>query len=139
MEKEEERRYIDEITALLAVDTEYPLDGTLLHVTAWDDHVSPAIFKSTGNHIMYRDPDMNLLVKKLWDFWRSQTEDMRWCEIEYFAKDGNFTLSYTYPDEVDADETSLDRRDRIVKKYFGERPVIYPPWDENDDEIIYNV
>lgn len=139
MNSEEDQRYIDEIASLLAVDTEYPLDGTLLYVTAWDDHVSPAIFKSAGNHIMYRDPDMNLLANKVWDFWKSQTGDVRWCEMEYLIQDGKFTLSYAYPDEIDPDERSFDRRDRIVAKYFGDRPILYPPWDEGNDEPIYDL
>ncbi|QDX25997.1 hypothetical protein FPZ54_08155 [Sphingomonas suaedae] len=120
------------IGQLLAEDTEYPLDKTLLHAEVGRGYVSPSIFKDLGNHLRYRDPDLDRLGDALLDLWYAQEGDERWGGLAYFVKDGRFELTFIYPDEIDEDESSIKRRDRVVKKYFGEKPIVYPDFDGED-------
>lgn len=120
------------IGELLAEDVDYPLDNTLLHAEVGRAFVSPSIFKDLGNHILYRDPDLDRLGDALLDLWDAQQGSNRWAEIEYIVRNGRFDATFVYPEEIDPEEEPLDRRRRIVVKYFGDKPIIYPP-DEEDD------
>ncbi len=132
MPNEKMEALLDRIGQLLAEDTEYPIDGTLLHAEVHRAFVAPSIYKDMGNHLRYRDPDLDRLGEVLLDLWYAQNEEKRWGGLEYFIKDGRFQLTFIYPEEIDEDEPSLERRDRVVKKYFGEKPIVYPNFDGND-------
>ncbi|MEP9402720.1 hypothetical protein [Sphingomonas sp. VNH70] len=123
---------LEDIIAILAEDTEYPLEGTLLHATLDHGLVSPSIFKDRGNHILYRDPDLDVLGDALLDFWEGQEGDPRWTDMELVIRDGRFDLRYVCADAIDLEESSIDRRTRIVRSYFGDKPIIYPPSPEDD-------
>jgi hypothetical protein len=120
-------RLLNEIGQLLAEDTDYPLDGTLLHAELDWNFVAPSIFKDLGDHILYRDPDLDRLGGALLDLWNAQDSSKRWSEIEYVIRGDKFRASVTYPDEIDPKEEPMDRRRRIVVKHFGEKPIVYPP------------
>lgn len=125
-------RLLNEICQLLAEDMEYPLDNTLLHAEVGRAYVSPSIFKDRGNHILYRDPDLDRLGDALLDLWEAQQGEKRWAELEYLVRNGRFEATFIYPEEIDPEEESLDRRTRIVSQYFGDKPIVYPPFDEDD-------
>jgi hypothetical protein len=36
-------------------------------------------------------------------------------------------VTYFYPDEIDPDEEWMERRERVVRHHFGEKPIVYPP------------
>src|SRR5688572_24073285 len=81
---------LSEIGQLLAEDSEYPLDGTLLYAVLDKNYVAPSIFKDQGDHVLYRDPDLDRLGGALLDLWEAQDFDERWTEIEYVVRDGRF-------------------------------------------------
>lgn len=122
------------IGELLAEDIEYPLDKTLLHAEVGRAFVSPSIFKDRGDHILYRDPDLDRLGDALLDLWDAQQGPDRWAELEYMVSNGRFDATFVYPEEIDPAEEPLDRRRRIVIRYLGDKPIIYPP-DEDDDSF----
>ncbi|WP_253190341.1 hypothetical protein [Sphingomonas sp. LM7] len=132
MKKNRTEELLDLIGQLLAEDTEYPLEGTLLHAEVERASVGPSIFKNLGNHILYRDPDLDRLGDALLDLWYAQEGEKRWAEIEYIVRNGRFEATFVYPEEIDPDEEPLDRRTRIVARYFGDKPIVYPPWEEHD-------
>ncbi|SDA27493.1 hypothetical protein [Sphingomonas sp. NFR15] len=104
--------------------------------------VAPSIFKDRGNHILYRRPDLDRIGDALLDLWETQTSEPRWAEIEYVIRSDTFNATYTYPDEippVGPDEGSLDRRARIVARHFGDKPIVYPPWDDDDGVPQYTL
>lgn len=136
---DETDRLLNEIGQLLAQDREYPLDGTLLHAELDRNMVGPSIFKELGNQILYRRPDLDRLGNALLDLWEAQDTDDRWAEIEYLVRDGKFDVTYTYPDEIDPDEDSTERRDRVVRRHFGNKPIVYPPWPPEDGAPDYDL
>ena len=127
MTNDKTARLLNEIGQLLAEDADYPLEGTLLYAEVDWGYVAPSIFKDVGDHILYRDPDLDRLGNALLDLWKAQESDKRWTEIEYVIRDGKFHASFTYPDEIDPDEGMLERRRRIVAKHFAGKPIVYPP------------
>lgn len=34
--------------------------------------------------------------------------------------ESRLTIEFTYPDDIDPDENSIDRRQRIIENYFGQ-------------------
>lgn len=133
MANDETDRLLGEIGQLLAEDTAYPLDGTLLYAQVDSNYVAPSIFKNRGNNIVYRRPDLDRLGDALLDLWDAEESKNRWAEIEYLVQGNTFEVAYTYADEIDPDEDSFERRDRIVKRYFGDKPIVYPPEAPDDN------
>lgn len=123
---------LNEVGQLLAEDTDYPLEGTLLYAALDHNVVAPSIYKDLGDRVLYRDPDLNRLGPALLRLWEAEDADKRWAEIEYVVRDGRFKASFTYRDEIDPDEEPLDRRRRIVARHFGDKPVVYPPAPDDD-------
>ena len=139
MANDETERLLIEIGRLLARDTEYPLDGTLLYAEVGQNFVGPSIFKNLPDQILYRRPDLRDLGDALLDLWEAQDNEDRWEEIEYLVHDGKFDVTFTYPDEIDREEDPLDRRDRIVERHFGGKPIVYSPSDDDNEATQYKL
>ncbi len=134
MASTETERLLNEIGQLLADATGHPLAGVLLYARVATNWVSPAKFIERGNHVEYswaRDS----LTYPLLDLWEEEEPGKRWAEMEYLLRNGKFTVTFTYPDQVDPDE-DLDafsaRRESIVKRHFGDKPIVYPPMPDDD-------
>ncbi|OYY71702.1 hypothetical protein [Sphingomonas sp. 28-63-12] len=126
MENDDTEKLLNEIGQLLAEDIEFPINNTLLYAELDYGMVSPSIFKDIGNQILYRIPDLDAFSEVLLDLWDEQPEGRRWAEMEYLVRDGKFDAVFVYPDEIDPDEDPMDRRTRIVRRYFGDKPIVYP-------------
>ncbi len=137
MANDETDRLLGEIGQLLAEDAAYPLDGTLLYARVRASLVAPSIFKNRANSIVYRDPDLSRWFHLLLDLWEAEKPEHRWAEIEYLITGDTFEVAYTYADEIDPDEDTFERRDRIVRRYFGDKPIVYPPGPPDDDDALY--
>jgi hypothetical protein len=136
---DETENLLAEIGHLLAEDGDYPVDGTLLYARVDRSMVAPSIFKDRGNHVLYRAPDLDQLGDALLDLWEAQTVKPFWSEIEYVIRGNTFTAAYVYPDEIDPEEDPLDRRDRVVARHFGDKPIVYPAWNNDDDTPQYTL
>ena len=129
---------LNKIGQILAEDTQYPLDNTLLYAEVDFNWVGPSIFKDLGDHLLYRSPDIGLTYPLL-DLWALSDPDKRWSAIEYVIRNGRFDASFTYTEDFDPEEDRGDRRDRVVRKYFGEKPVLYPPFSDDDDDDVFEL
>lgn len=141
MANDESERLLAEIGQLLAEDTEYPLNNTLLFARVYHDAVGPSVFKELGNQILYRDLPLGLdpISSALLDLWDAQDSDDRWEHIEYVVRGGRFDVTYTYPDAIDPEEDWIEQRDRVVRRHFGDKPIVYPPWPPEDDLPDYDL
>ena len=139
MGSSETERLLTEISHLLADDHEYPLDGTLLYARLDRNMVAPSIFKERADHVLYRRECFDPIGDALLELWEAQETDDRWAEIEYVVRGGKFEVTYTYPDDIDPDEDPLDRRDRVVARHFGAKPIVYPPWPLDEDAPQYEL
>lgn len=59
--------------------------------------------------------------------------------MSYLLRDGKFEVAYFYPDGIDPEEDDVERRARAVRKHFGEKPIVYPPWPPEDDAPDYEL
>lgn len=123
---------LNEIGQILADDREYPLEGTLLYAEVAPAMVCPSVFKNLGNRVLYRISN-GRLTNPLLDLWEEEKPEKRWAAIEYLIRDDKFDVAFTYPEDIDPGEDPMDRRDRILKKYYGDKPVHYPQMSEEDD------
>lgn len=133
MENDKKSALLKEIGELMAEDREYPLDGTLLRAVVGDNVISISIFKDRDNLIVYRRPNYQRMSAPFFELWEMEEPGKRWSEMEYLVKNGRFETVFVYPDEIDPNEEPLDRRARIVRRYFGEKPIVYPPWSDDAD------
>lgn len=134
MSNNEIEKLLQDIGNFLAEDTDYPLNGTLLHAEVAANMVGPSIFKDLGDHILYREADLDIMDETLLELWFSADPKKRWAEIEYVIRNDKFEVKFIYPDEIAPRdiEDPLDRRDRIVREYFGNKPIVYPPFDSDE-------
>lgn len=49
--------------------------------------------------------------------------------------DGKFDVSFKYPDEVNVETISMERRQSALRARFGDKPVIYPPMPSTAVEL----
>ncbi|RDV06072.1 hypothetical protein DXH95_01090 [Sphingorhabdus pulchriflava] len=101
-------------------------DGSFLYAEVDDGAYEVAIFHDEGERVVYYDPDSDLFDEVM-NLWETALEHEKWTVLEYDVRDGRFNSSYTYADQLDPDEDSDERRDRLVRARFGDKPVIYPP------------
>ncbi len=125
----ETERLLNLIGQILSNDTEYPVGDTLLYSDVDTDMAGVAVFKNVGARIVYRDR-MDDLFDVLLELWEQAPADKRWAEIEYVLRDRRFETTFTYRDQIDPSENPDERRARIVARYFGDKPIVYPPWDD---------
>lgn len=129
MQTDESDALLNEIGQLLAQNRDYPGVDTLLYAEVGHGYIGESIFKILGNQFLYRDPLNRRLPYALLELWEAQEGDDRWSELEYVLRDGQFDVNYFYPDEIDPEEDLADRRARSVRRHFGDKPIVYPPWD----------
>lgn len=130
---------LGDLIQLLAEDTAYPLDGTLLYAELSHNFVAPSIFKDRGDHILYRDPDLDRLGNALLDVWEAEDPDKRWAEIEYVVRNGKFDATFVYADEIDPQDERSDRRERAAVRHFGKKPIVYPPPPSEEDMLRFEL
>lgn len=128
-------RLVNELGSLLAEDKSYPLDGTFLYAEVDDTHVRPSIYKALPTQALYRRPDLDRLGNCLLDLWYAFPEGRKFAAISYIVRGETFDLQFVYPDELDPKEWPEDRRERILKAHFGDKPIVYPPWEDDDDDF----
>lgn len=120
------KRLLNEIGRLLNQDPDYPNEEVLLYAEVGDNVVSGSIFKNLADQILYRN-DWDRLADPLLDLWEETDPDKRWAEMDFVLRDGKFTVAFVYPDDIDVEEDPFERRDRVVRRHFGDKPIVYPP------------
>lgn len=113
-----------EIGALLARDIREDPEGVFLYAEGGDGWIAPSLFKRVGDHIVYRDPSEEL-CDKLEEAWETEEPDKRWAALRFEIANDRFSFSMQYPDDLDPQESTSERRDRILKEHFGDFEVDY--------------
>ncbi|MBX3594505.1 hypothetical protein [Sphingomonas sp.] len=85
------------------------------------------MLKGPETHIPYKAPDLKRLSRASLGLWATQDGNRQRAEIEYLIRYGRFNATLIYPEDIDPEGASLDRRDRIVARYFGDKPIMSPP------------
>ena len=125
MHRDRAGELLQDIHRVLASDHKHLPYHALLIAQLDDNWVSPAIFKDRGKHVLYREP-MPALTEPLLALWALGADSKRWAELEFYIYVHRFCVAFVYPHEIDPNEEDFDRRDRTVKRYFGDKPIVYP-------------
>ena len=87
--------------------------------------IAPSVFKDLGDRLLYRWAS-DELCDTLSDRWYAEVPDKRWSTMQYRIAGGKFEASFTY-EPLDPEETTIDRRDGILQKRYGNKQIVYPP------------
>jgi hypothetical protein len=139
-------RLLNEIGQLLAENAERPIADTLLYAQVDTNFVSASIFEDRGDHIVYREYDPIQLTYTLLELWNIAAPEKRWAEIEYVIRGNAFEASFNYPEDIGPDDEDENgdykpfaRRDSIVARHFGRKPIVYPPPPSEDDDLSFEL
>lgn len=110
------------------------VDGLYLYADAGDGYSGGAIFIDEGDLIRYYRPTSKL-CELILDAWEIDGPNEKWAIMEYEIKDGGFDANLVYPDEIDADLSDIDLRKVFLKRRFGDKPVVYPSWDDEMSDL----
>lgn len=93
---------------------------------AW---TSVAVFSADDTLVYYDDAEAedeeDDIFEMVMQAWEAEPLRNRWAMMELVVEDGQFDAEFTFPDEIDADEDEFERRNRIVRKHFGDKPIKY--------------
>lgn len=105
-------------------------DGTYMYAEVGEGSCEAGVFLDEGQQVVYFEPN-DELFDALFDLWAFAEADKKWAVLHYEVKDGTFEARFSYPDQLDPDESGFDRRERALLERYGEKPVIYPKQDGN--------
>jgi hypothetical protein len=99
----------------------------LLYAEAGPAWVGGSIYLSHPDRIEWidaRDADPLNIVLRLWE---AAPSDKKWRGVTVFVEGDRFRTEFDYGENWNPDEDEGDRRGPIVRAYFGDKPIHYPP------------
>jgi hypothetical protein len=99
-------------------------EGGFVYAEAGDMWQEVSIFKDLGNQVIYRSPS-EALFEAVQDLWESSDDDKKWAALSYTISDGKFEAHFTFPDDIDPEESSFERSERALRERYGDKPVDY--------------
>lgn len=115
---------LSDIGSLLGEDIRSDPEGSFLYAEAADSWVAASLFKDLGNRVVYRYPSSEL-TDRIIDLWDAAPEDKKWNALYYTIIGNRFDARFQYEEGWDPKEHSSDRRPRVLKAKFGDKPVDY--------------
>lgn len=102
--------------------------GIYIYAEAGEGWYSDYVFRLEGDVVRFHwaSPELGELV---WNMWKMGEPGKRWSVMEYQIVGDQFDVHFKYPEDVDVEEFDKDRRENAVKARFGDRPIIFPPWE----------
>lgn len=99
-----------------------------LYAEAKDAWVAPSIFKELDDRVAYRRVTSGGVDvwEQILDLWYAEPADKKWKALVMTVSGDTFDARFQYSDGWDEDEDEMDRRDRMLKAKFGEKPIVYP-------------
>lgn len=112
-------------------------NGVFLYAEIGEGWNGPSVFKDEGDVVRYCNSASEILSDLLFESWYAASEDpiKRWSVMEYDVKDGEFSVSFKYPDEVNVEIVDARRREAALRARYGDKPVIYPPPPQDAFEL----
>lgn len=105
-------------------------DGSFLYAEFDEGLYEVAIFHDEGDKIVYYDAD-EVLFDEIINLWNTALDNEKWSVLTYDVKGDEFNSLFIYPDQLDPEEEDYERRERLVRARYGDKPVIYPDLGPN--------
>ena len=110
-------------------------NGVYLYVEIGEGWVDVSLFKDEGNAVRYIDVGTSEIWRLLSDAWCLEPADKRWTAMHYTIDGGKFGAEFTFDDLEGSGESTDDRRERILRARYADKPVIYPPLPAGSMEL----
>jgi hypothetical protein len=125
-------RLLSEIGGALGHIVDGNPEGTFLYAEGGEGWMASGVFKEEDGFVRYYRPSRELgdLILQLWN---AEDPDKRWAVMEYVVEGTKFDTQFQFADQIDPNESEYERRPRALKRWFGDKPVIYPPVPTVDD------
>lgn len=98
----------------------------ILYAEAEEGWTEAAIFCDEEDKIVFVVGDKELFELIL-DLWDAAPKNQKWSGLEYLLTGGHFQVRYDYGDDWQKDQFAGDRREVVLRRYFGNKPIEYPP------------
>lgn len=105
-------------------------DGSFLYAEVDEGAYEVAIFSDEGDKVVYYGPD-DELFDEIISLWNTALDNEKWSVLTYDVKGDQFDSLFIYADQLDPEEEDYERRDRLVRARYGDKPVIYPDLGPN--------
>lgn len=105
-------------------------NGTFVYAEIDDEGCEVAIFHDEGDKIVYYEAD-DELFDEIINLWETAIDSEKWLVLEYDVRGEQFESSFTYIDQLNPEEDSIERRERLVHSRYGDRQVIYSAMGPN--------
>ena len=102
-------------------------DGVYLYAEAGEGWDGYSVYRNEGNEVRYFEPGPEL-GDLIYEAWLIEEPGKRWAVMEYEINGTKFDVHFRFPDEVDVESFDEDRREIALRKRYGDKPIIYPPW-----------
>jgi hypothetical protein len=123
----EEARLVESIAMQLAEIGDREDSDILLYAEAGRGWMGGSIFFARSEVVVWHSPggtEIPTLVKKLWTL---APQDKKWRGMTMTLSGDKFRIEFDYGETWLKDETANDRREPIVRAYFGDKAIHYPP------------
>lgn len=86
--------------------------------------VAASIFEDSNDKVFYRRCSGELFDKIL-ESWEALEPNKRWTTLTYTMTGERFSASFQFLEELDPAEDHDDRRERVLKERYGDKPIDY--------------
>jgi hypothetical protein len=123
---DEENKLLARIGQALASMINGDPNGAFAYVEVREMWMAPSAFHDEGNRVVYLRTSHEF-DEAVEDLWYAKDAGSRWEAMRYEIVDGQFAVEFDYPDQLDPDESCDDRRERVLKARYSDKPIYYPP------------
>ena len=127
MSKAEEARLIKEIATALADLGDRERSDVLLYAEGGRAWMGGSIFTTREDTIVWHSSGETDVSDLVMDLWAAAPPGNKWRGMTMFVSGDDFRTEFDDGESWKADEEEGDRREPIVRAYFGDKPIYYPP------------
>jgi len=113
---------LNDIGSMVAQGVQGDPDGAFLYAEAEEGCVGASIFKDVGDRVVYREVSSDLM-DRIMDLWHAAPKNQKWNALFYTITGNQFNARFQYDEGWDPKEHEIDRRPRVLKAKFGDKPI----------------
>jgi hypothetical protein len=129
MTADEEARLIGAIADAIAYAGVRRDGDALLYAEAGRNWVGGSLFIDHPAVIEWVSPSDYHIGRLLMRLWDSAPDTKKWRGLTMAVGENLFRTEFDYGEGWLEDQGEGDRREAIVRRFFGDKPIIYPPLD----------
>lgn len=126
MDSDKHHVYIEAICNIINDGKPEGVGAVFLYAFVDYGFVAPSVYDEHESRIIYRSSNVGAICEVLLSLWGLDEFKEKWHEFECVIKNGKFDITYRYAHEIDQSQDFSDRREQAVRRYFGEKEIVYP-------------